>query len=246
MADSAADSRPKKSSRLPLYLAGGLLAVLVACYFLWPAFQTGAKEAFTVLKSGEQDKVSAWVKQFGYWGPVVIVGGMVAQMFLVVINVVLLILVAILAYGPIWGSLLALLGVVVASSVGYWLGHSAGETFISRLIGEKNEKKMVEEVQRYGTWAVVIARLSPALSDDAVSFVAGVARLGYWRFMLATVAGVVPLIVLLAWLGENSDRLKTGLWWVSGISLLLFGAYVWWDKRRSKTQPEPALANKNG
>ena len=214
-------------------MAGTLLAALVGCYFLWPAFQTGAQEAFTVLKSGEQAQISPWIQQFGYWGPVVIVAGMVAQMFLVVVNVVLLILVAILAYGPWWGSLLALAGVVVASTVGYWLGHSAGETFISRLIGEKNEQKMVAEVQRYGTWAVVIARLSPALSDDAVSFVAGVARLGYWRFITATVAGVVPLIALLAWLGENSDRLKTGLWWVSGISLLLFGAYVWWDKRRA-------------
>ncbi|UOQ52117.1 TVP38/TMEM64 family protein [Hymenobacter cellulosivorans] len=232
-------------SRLPLYLAGGLLLALAACYFLWPAFQTTAKEAYTVLKSGEQAQVSAWIKQFGYWGPVVIVAAMVLQMFLVVVNVVLLILVAILAYGPWWGSLLALVGCVVASSVGYWLGHSAGETFISRLIGEKNEKKMVEEVQRYGTWAVVIARLSPALSDDAVSFVAGVARLGYVRFILATVAGVAPLIALLAWLGENSERLKSGLLWVSVVSVVLFVAYVWWDKRRGKNQPEPALAEKN-
>ncbi|UOQ71298.1 hypothetical protein [Hymenobacter cellulosilyticus] len=78
-----------------------------------------------------------------------------------------------------------------------------------------------------------------------MSFVAGVARLGYWRFMLATVAGVAPLIALLAWLGENSDRLKSGLLWVSGISILLFGAYVWWDKRRGKKRPESALAQKN-
>ena len=39
---------------------------------------------------------------------VVLVVAMVVQMFLFVVNVVLLILVAILAYGPWWGSLLAL------------------------------------------------------------------------------------------------------------------------------------------
>ncbi|MCB2408681.1 TVP38/TMEM64 family protein [Hymenobacter lucidus] len=245
MPASTASARPRQSSRLPLYIVGTVLLVLVACYFLWPAFQTTAKEAFTVLKSGEQEQVSAWIQQFGLWGPVVIVAAMVLQMFLVVVNVVLLILVAILAYGPWWGSLLALAGVVTASSVGYWIGHSAGEALVDRLIGEKNEQKMVREVQRYGTWAVVIARLSPALSDDAVSFVAGVARLGYWRFLAATVAGVVPLIALLAWLGENSDRLKTGLWWVSGVSLLLFGAYVWWDKRRAKAEPETTAPGKN-
>ncbi|TGE13844.1 TVP38/TMEM64 family protein [Hymenobacter elongatus] len=233
MSATAPPARSSRSSRAPLLIAGTLLAVPVGCYFLWPAFQTEAREAFAVLKSGDQAKVSAWIKQFGYWGPVVIVGGMVAQMFLVVVNVVLLILVAILAYGPWWGSLLALVGVVAASTVGYWIGHSAGEAMVGRLIGEKNEQKMVAEVQRYGTWAVVIARLSPLLSDDAVSFVAGVARMGYWRFLAATVAGVMPLIGLLAWLGENSDRLKSGLLWVSGVSIVLFGGYVWWDKRRN-------------
>jgi uncharacterized membrane protein YdjX (TVP38/TMEM64 family) len=53
--------------------------------------------------------------------------------------------------------------------------------------------------------------------------------------MAATVAGVVPLIALLAYLGEESNRLKTGLLWVSAVSLVLFGGYVWWDRRRQKS-----------
>jgi uncharacterized membrane protein YdjX (TVP38/TMEM64 family) len=154
---------------------------------------------------------------------------------LVVINVVLLILVAILAYGPWWGSVVALSGVVVASSIGYGLGHVLGESFVGGLLGEKNEKKVVEQVKRYGVWAVVIARISPVISNDAVSFVAGLARMGYLKFLAATVGGILPLIGLLAYLGEDNDRLKSGLLWVSGVSLVLFGAYVWWDKRRQKT-----------
>jgi uncharacterized membrane protein YdjX (TVP38/TMEM64 family) len=188
-----------------------------------------------VLSSGEQERISAWMHQFGFWGPIVLVVAMVVQMFLFVINVVLLILVAILAYGPWWGSLLALAGIVVASSVGYGLGHLLGESFVTKVLGQKAEHKMIDIVERYGIWAVVIARLSPALSDDAISFVAGLARMGYLKFMAATVAGVIPLIALLAYLGENSQRLKTGLLWVTGVSLLLFGAYIWWDKRRAKT-----------
>ena len=121
-----------------------------------------------------------------------------------------------------------------ASSVGYGLGHLLGENFVGGLLGEKNEKKVVEQVQRYGVWAVVIARISPIISNDAVSFVAGLARLGYLKFLVATVGGLLPLIALLAYLGENSDRLKSGLLWVSGVSLVLFGGYVWWDKRRQK------------
>ncbi|HEX8425400.1 TVP38/TMEM64 family protein [Hymenobacter sp.] len=224
-----------RSNHTPLYITLALLAALVTAYFFWPDFQTAAKEGFMVLKSGEQKRIAAWMQQFGYWGPVVLVLLMVIQMFLFVVNVVALILVAILAYGPWWGSLLALGGCVVASTVGYALGRALGESFVSRLLGEKTEKKVVDVVHRYGVWAVIIARLSPALSDDAISFVGGVARMGYLKFIAATVVGVVPLIALLAYLGEDSKRLKTGLLWVSGVSLLLFGAYVWWDRRRQKT-----------
>ena len=234
-ATSSPPETRRSTNHLPLYISFGLIGTLVATYFLWPAFQTTVREGFTALKSGEQQRIATWMHQFGYWGSVVLILLMVVQMFLFVVNVVALILVAILAYGPWWGSLVALTGVVVASTVGYGLGRALGESFVRKVLGEKSEQKVLDIVQRYGVWAVVIARLSPALSDDAISFVAGVARMGYWKFMAATVAGVLPLIALLAYLGEESNRLKTGLLWVSGVSLLLFGAYVWWDQRRQKS-----------
>lgn len=233
---SVTDSASAKpaSNHLPLYVSAAVIVLLVGCYFLWPAFQNAVREAFDILTSGDRPRIAKWVQQFGAWGPVWLILAFIIQMFLVVINVVLLILVSILAYGPWWGALWAFVGIVVASSVGYGLGHLLGENFVGGLLGEKNQKKVVEQVQRYGVWAVVIARISPIISNDAVSFVAGLARMGYLKFLIATAGGILPLIALLAYLGDNSDRLKSGLLWVSGISLVLFGAYVWWDKRRQK------------
>ena len=49
---------------------------------------------------------------------------MVVQMFLLFIPSLLLMLVAIFAYGLVWGSLLALLAVPVASTAGYALAAS--------------------------------------------------------------------------------------------------------------------------
>lgn len=219
------------SRHTSLYVVLAVIAALLACWFLWSSFQTTLREAWDVLSSGEQQRIAAWMRQFGYWGPVVLLLAMVAQMFLVVVNVVLLVLVAILAYGPVWGSGLALAGVVLASTVGYGLGRALGESFVTRVLGAKNERKVVEQVERYGVWAVVIARISPAISNDAVSFVAGLARMGYFKFLAATVGGITPLIALLAYLGQDSQRLKTGLLWVTGVSVVLFGAYIWWDKR---------------
>jgi uncharacterized membrane protein YdjX (TVP38/TMEM64 family) len=56
--------------------------------------------------------------------------------------------------------------------------------------------------------------------------------MNYWRFLLATALGTLPLTILIAWLGADIDRLKSGLIWVSVISVALFLAYVVYDRRR--------------
>ncbi|NEM99218.1 TVP38/TMEM64 family protein [Pontibacter burrus] len=220
----------EKQSKWPLILTGIIIGGLILSYFIFPGFKQFMQEGWDVLLSGDKDRISEWVNQFGFWGPFFIILAMVAQMFLLVINVVLLMLVAILAYGPVWGSVIAVVAVLVASTVGYMIGKSVGEAGVSKLIGNKTQRKVTDFMDRYGLWAIIIARISPFLSNDAVSFVAGFATMRYWPFIFATFAGIAPLTVLLAWLGENNDRLKSGLIWVSVVSLALFIGYVVYDK----------------
>lgn len=228
------EEQDEKQSKWPLLISGLLIAALVASYFIFPEFKSTMQEGWNVLRSGDNKRITEWVSQFGFWGPVFIVLAMVLQMFLLVINVVALILVAILAYGPVWGTILAVIAVMVASSVGYLIGHSVGEAGVSKIIGQKANKKVCAFMSNYGIWAIVIARISPFLSNDAVSFVAGFAKMTYWKFLAATFAGILPLTILLAWLGQDYDRLKIGLIWVSAISLVLFIGYVVYDKYFSK------------
>jgi uncharacterized membrane protein YdjX (TVP38/TMEM64 family) len=219
-----------KESKWPMIITGLIIAALVISYFIFPEFKQTITEGWHVLTSGDQQRISDWVSQFGFWGPVFIILAMVAQMFLLVVNAVLLMLVAIIAYGPVWGSVIAVVAVLVASTVGYLIGKSVGEAGVSKLIGAKAQRKVTDFMDEYGIWAIIIARISPFLSNDAVSFVAGFATMRYWQFILATIAGIVPLTILLAWLGENNERLKSGLIWVSVVSLVLFIGYVIYDK----------------
>ncbi len=228
------EEKDEKQSKWPLIISGILIAALVASYFIFPGFQSTVQEGWEVLSSGDKERITEWVSQFGFWGPVFIVLAMILQMFLLVINVVALMLVAILAYGPIWGTVLAVFAVMVASTLGYLIGHSVGEAGVSKIIGPKANKKVRAFMDNYGIWAIVIARISPFLSNDAVSFVAGFAKMNYLKFLAATLAGILPLAILLAWLGQDYDRLKIGLIWVSSISLALFIGYVIYDKYFSK------------
>jgi uncharacterized membrane protein YdjX (TVP38/TMEM64 family) len=57
--------------------------------------------------------------------------------------------------------------------------------------------------------------------------------LSYRKFIGATLLGITPLAVLLAWFGENNDRLKTGLLWTSVISVVFLAIYIYFDRKKN-------------
>lgn len=195
-------------SKKILFITVAIVLALTGCYFWVPGFQSFLNESFQVLTSNNDERISAWVQQFGFWGPAFILVAMTAQMFLFVFNITLLVLVSILAYGAFWGSLIAIISICVASTIGFFIGKSLGTHTVHRLIGESTERKIERFMNHYGIGAVAIARLSPFLSNDAISFVAGILEMNYLKFMGATLAGITPLVVLIAWMSENMHRLE--------------------------------------
>ncbi|MGB7784980.1 MAG: TVP38/TMEM64 family protein [Salinimicrobium sp.] len=225
-----------KKSKAPLYISIGIVVAVVLSYFFIPQAQQFMDTAWSVLTSGDKQRVNEWVGQFGWFGPVVIVLTMVVQMFLLVVPTPVLMVVAIVAYGPIWGSLILFVAIFTASSIGYFIGRYFGPPIVQKLFGEKTEKKISSFIDDYGFWTVIVVRLSPFLSNDAISFVGGVLKMGYWKFIGATMIGIAPLIIFIAYLGGNYERLKSGLIWTSVGSLVLFIAFVWWDKKKRKNK----------
>ena len=213
-------------SRLPLYFSILLILGIVGCYFFIPTIREFMDTAWSVLTSDDEQHIQEWVSGFGWFGPILLILAMVVQMFLIVIPTIVLMVVSILAYGPIWGSVIVLMAVFAASSVGYFIGRYLGKNFITKLLGEKTENKIKKSIESYGSWAVIITRLNPFLSNDAISFIAGLLKMGYWKFIGATMVGILPLTVLIAILGKSTDQLKTGLLWGSILSLAIFICYV--------------------
>lgn len=210
----------------------GILGALVATFAAVPGAREFAHEAYDVLGSGDRARTERWVRTFGAWGPVAVLALLIGQTLVPVIPSVLLMVVAVLAYGPLWGGALTFVGLLLAASVAWGLGRALGPCTVRKIVGAGTERRVEALVERYGAGAIVVARLSPVVSTDAVSFVAGLVGMGFPRFILATGAGTLPLTALIAWLGDGVDRMRTGLAWVSAVSVLAFVLYIIWDRRR--------------
>lgn len=231
MNKSSQNTSNVEKSKMSLFVSIGIVVIVVSSYFLIPAVQQFLDESWNVLTSNDNQKIKNWVDGFGWFGPLLLVLCMVAQMFLLIIPSVALMVVSILAYGPVGGSIIVLVSVFTASTVGYWIGRYFGSSIVKKLIGHKSEKKIEDFIEHYGFWAVIVTRLNPFLSNDAISFVGGILKMGYWQFIGATMVGITPLTIFIAIIGKSTDTLKTGLLWGSIVSLVIFGGYIYWDKK---------------
>ena len=221
-------------------LAMSLLVVFVAAALVTSALPgegvAGLLEGANALLSADQSRIEEWVARLGAWGPIMIVIMMVVQMFLLVVPSWLLMLVAMVLYGPLWGSAVAIMAIVAASTVGYLIGAWAGHPLLQRMIGEASLGKVCRETDRYGLWAVLVARLNPLLSNDAISFVGGLVNLGLTRFLLATLVGIAPLTLAMAVMGQDWQAMKWGLLALSLVSLIGLALKIWIDRRSGVTE----------
>ena len=71
------------------------------------------------------------------------------------------------------------------------------------------------------------------MSNDSLSIVAGALKMRYKKYILATICGITPLVVLLAIYGNNGKILRA-LIWIAVTSLIVLIVYVIIDKRKKK------------
>jgi len=224
--------REKKLGKTPVIIYLSVAIILVVSYFAIPAFKDGVNRAFDVLTGEDEERIHRWVTTFGVMGPVMIIFGMMVQMFLFVIPNILLMMIAIVSYGSVWGSVISFVGVFAASSLGYYIGTKLSKVTVSKFVSVPMQEKIGSFVKDYGVGAIVITRLS-SFSNDGLSIVAGLLKMNYRRYILATLTGITPLIVLLAIFGKN-EKIEWALLWIAIASLVMLTIYIILDRRKKR------------
>ena len=171
----------------------------------------------------------SWLDAFGDRVWLVAVGLIVADIFLPV-PTTLVITVMGQKYGPILGGLIGTLGTFSAGLIAYGLTRMLGPRFARWLLAEE-----LESAQRFfrekGAFAVACSRWLPLL-PEAISCMAGLARMPFVKYCVALLSGAVPMSFAYAALAGTSDNelvpllisilLPIPIWWIAG--RLLHGA----------------------
>ncbi|GIW32722.1 TVP38/TMEM64 family protein [Meiothermus sp.] len=218
---------------LPVFLTLLLLAsALVGAYFVFPGFKERMDGVYGLLSGGNPQVLQAWVAGLGFWGPLSIIGLMIAQTLVSVVPMTLVMLISVLAFGPVVGGVLGWVGAIIAAMLGYSLARLLGPVVVDRFVSEKIRLKVEEQVERYGPWAIIALRLSFVVPTDSVNFVAGLVRMHPLKFLLATSVGAAPVAVVVAWLGADFSCLGPFLLVATLVGLTALGGFIFYDQSR--------------
>lgn len=226
--------KPSFPKYFSFYIAGFILLCGLIAYFTIEPFQDFLNHTWDVLLSRDQDKTKNYFNQFGFWGPLAIIIFIILQMFLIVFPSWLPTIIAVMAYGFWQGILISLIGIFLASTIGFFIGTKLKGPVLEKIFGEKKMKQMDFWINNYSFGTVVLFRISPFLSNDGISFVAGMVEMGYKKYISATFLGIVPLTLAVAYFSENIETLKNGLYWVGGAGLVVYAVYIYFDYKKRK------------
>lgn len=222
------------SKYFSFYASGLVIIAILLAYYGIADFRDFVDDTLRILLNGDKERTREYFKDFGVWGPLAIIVFIILQMFLIIFPSWLPIIIAVMAYGFWLGVLISLTGVILASTIGYFIGVKLKSAFLKKFIGEQNLEKMHFWISNYAFGSVVLFRISPFLSNDAISFLAGIFEMGYRKFMMATLAGMIPLTLAVAYFSEDTEKLEDGLYWVGGAGLIAYAIYIFVDQKKRK------------
>lgn len=221
---------------IPIITSFIFMILMIILYFINDSFKNNINELWEVFNTGNKEVISNHIKSYGIWGAVILILIMVFQLFLVVFPSWLPMIIAALVYGFIPSVLISLTGVFLASTLAYVIGSSLSENTLKKYISEKSFDKLDFWVNNYGFFSVVIFRISPFLSNDGVSLIAGVLGMKYLKFISATILGIAPLAIAISFFSSNIDELKEGLYYISALGILIYAVFIYFDYKKRKTK----------
>ncbi len=198
------DSRTVRRARIALVLAAA--AAFGAAYLLSEEFRSEVGRAVGILGRGDVEGVRDYILSFGPWAPVVSALLMVLQGLVAPLPAFLLTFANGLAFGTLWGGILSLFSATLAATISFWISRALGRAPVEALVGKAGLQSADRWFARWGVYAVLVARLVPVLSFDMISYAAGLTRMRFSGFVLATIVGAAPATFVYAYLGGRAPQ----------------------------------------
>ena len=185
-------------TRLGILLAA---AVLVIVYLAVPGVNEFVNRAVAVLGSADLDAVAEYIRSFGGYAVGFSFVLMVFSSVIAPLPAFMITLSNAAIFGWWQGAILSWSSAMAGAALCFFLARGLGRDVVEKLAGKGALASVEGYFEKHGTKTILICRLLPFVSFDAVSYFAGLTPIGFWAFFVATGLGQTPATIVYSYVG---------------------------------------------
>ena len=219
----------------------GLALLLVVAAFFFGLYVAVRRYAPFVFDAAA---LRLWIAQFGLFAPLVFVLIQATQVVVAPIPGQVVALVAGYLFGPLWGTVYSLAGVLIGSAVAFSLSKRYGRSFVEDILHEDVVARFDDFVDTVGVPGLFAFVIIPGLPDDAICFLSGLTKWRLRTFIAVISVGRLPAYVLTVYAGGElaSGRFLEGMALIGVVVVLSAVGYYKQEAVRDLVQRlEPRL-----
>ena len=225
----------------------GAAAVLVAVYFAVPTVRTYVDHAAAVLGSADVGAVVDLIRSYGANAAVISFLLMVFSSVIAPLPAFLITFANAAIFGWWQGAILSWSSAMAGAALCFFIARALGRDAVEKYAGKGALASVEGYFQKYGRNTILVCRLLPFVSFDAVSYFAGLTSIGFWSFFLATGVGQLPATIVYSYVGGmltgGVKYFVTALLCIFALSILCVIAKGLYNDRQAK---KAAGEKKNG
>ncbi|MCR5627813.1 MAG: TVP38/TMEM64 family protein [Lachnospiraceae bacterium] len=187
-----------------------IILILGVIFFL-------AKDTLIVFLK-DPEAIRKWVAETGIWSYLGFFLIVVLQVSTIVIPGGVTQIATGYAFGAVKGILICALGSVGGSMINYFIGKRFGVKLVELFVSEETMKKLDFSKSRKKRVLMFALYVLPGAPKDVMSYFAGVANVGWWKWMLLTFFGRFPSAILSVYSG---DALQGGNYKAAIIAIII-------------------------
>lgn len=140
-----------------------------------------------------------------------------------------------LTFGPWWGTLLDLIGASLGAYLAFGLARLMGRETIQKWMGERLQL-WDDRLEHSGFKAIFLLRLIPLVPFDAVNYGAGLSKVHFRDYALATPLGIIPGAFAYNYLGNSLHQLFSPTFYVAILLVVLLAVIpLFFKKKKTDT-----------
>lgn len=182
--------------------------------FLFVLVRTGF---FDIIRDEESFK--AFLERSGKWMAVLFVVLQFLQVVILPIPSTVTVVAGAALFGPLVGSLLSLLGIVIGSLVAFLVGRYAGYRVVAWLVGKETLDKWLKKIKGKDKLLLSAMFILPVFPDDVLCFVAGISSMSLPLFLGIIIISRVAAIFTTSY---SVTLIPFNTWW----GLLIWGFLI--------------------